>query len=327
MLPAMSAIGRTLLRGPIAVLVLAMLACQPVASVPPEEPTPAPPTPVTDEPHPPEEEPGPTISHAGSFPAAVHGMAIDAEGRLYLSDSFNTLGTSSQIYRQDPPHTHDPRPTALPVTQPAGLEFFDDHLLVCDLGGHQVTRYDRELEPTQTWAIQTPWNVGRSASGELLVVTYDGRLLRLGPDDTTEILVEGLAAPFDLAPTPEGPVWISEQGSAPGEAGRVALWTLDGEMVREIAHPWATPEGLALDPEGNLWIAETEGRQLLRASVDGEVEVMAEVEGLPVVIATMPSGDLLVSVTGPSPHLLRVRFPPPRSPASADPSPSATRAP
>lgn len=250
----------------------------------------------------------PTITRIAEFVAAVHGMAVDAEGRLWFSDSFTALDTTARVYRLEPPYTGKPEPTSISGPRPAGLAFVDGALHVCDVGAGTVTRYDDVLAPTQTWSMASPWNVAALPSGDLVAVTFDDRLLRLGADGTVDEAISDLAAPFDLAPTPAGALWISEQGAGPGEPGRLARWSTEGEIELETRHAWANPEGLAVDPQGNLWVAETELQQLLRVSPDGEVELMAEVDGLPIVITPLPSGDLLVSVTGPAPHLLRVEL-------------------
>lgn len=251
----------------------------------------------------------PTITRIADFFAAVHGMAVDDDGLLYFSDSFTALDTTARIYRLEPPYTGPPEATPLSGPRPAGLAFIDGDLHVCDVGAGTVTRYDAALTPVQTWVVPSPWNVAPLASGDRVVVTFDDRLFALLPDGTVQQRLADLGAPFDLAPTPADAVWISEQGAGgPGQPGRLAQWNAQGAITLEARYPWANPEGLAFDPQGDLWVAETERQELLRVSPRGDVELMAEVDGLPIVITPLPAGDLLVSVTGPDPHLLRVEF-------------------
>ncbi|MEM9457430.1 MAG: hypothetical protein AAGF11_24835 [Myxococcota bacterium] len=251
----------------------------------------------------------PTITRIADFVAAVHGMAVDDDGLLYFSDTFTVLDTTARVYRLEPPYIGQPEATALSGPRPAGLAFIDGDLHVCDVDAGTVTRYNAALVSTQTWVVPSPWNVAPLASGERVVVTFDNRLFALLPDGTVQERLTDLGAPFDLAPTPAGAVWISEQGAGgPGQPGRLAQWDARGAMILEARYPWANPEGLAFDPQGDLWVAETERQELLRVSPQGEVELMAQIDGLPIVITPLPSGDLLVSVTGPKPHLLQVEF-------------------
>ncbi len=268
------------------------------------------PPPASPEPAPTTTEPVlPTVTRVADFVAAVHGMAVAPDDTLYFSDSFQQLAAPPAIYRLAAPYDGTPEPTGLTGARPAGLEFIEGDLVVCDVGAGTVTRYDPELRPRRSWAVAAPWNVAPTPTG-WLAVTHGNELVALDQDGGAVVLGSDLRAPFDLAPTRDGSVWISEQGAGQGEPGRLVRWGPDATVVAEARYEWDNPEGLALAPDGALWVAETEQRALLRVSLDGEVEHMHDVEGLPIVIATTASRDLLVSVTGPSPHLLRVTFAP-----------------
>jgi virginiamycin B lyase len=72
------------------------------------------------------------------------------------------------------------------------------------------------------------------------------------------------ATPHDVAPAPDGTVWISAQGS--GFAGRFDPKT--GNLERISLGSGAAPHGVIVGPDGNAWL--TEGGQNAIARVDAK---------------------------------------------------------
>ena len=70
------------------------------------------------------------------------------------------------------------------------------------------------------------------------------------------------AYPHDVAPAPDGTVWISGQGQ--GFAGRFDPKT--GKLEKIPLGPGAAPHGVIVGPDGNAWL--TEGGQNAIARVD-----------------------------------------------------------
>jgi gluconolactonase len=75
---------------------------------------------------------------------------------------------------------------------------------------------------------------------------------------------------------PEGPVALADQSfllvEMGPERGSVSHVSPDGKEIRVIART-GRPNGLAVDREGMIWVAESLQPALLRASMDGKVEV------------------------------------------------------
>jgi sugar lactone lactonase YvrE len=242
------------------------------------------------------------------FTAGVHGMALRPDGTLFFSDSFGRRDKVRRVYTLAPPYDGEPRPTTIAGATPAGLAFLDGSLYVCDVGAGTVTAYDAALAVVAAWKVEGPWNVARHPSLGLVAVTHDGRVAELEPGGGVKELFGGGLAPFALAVDAAGGLWMSEQGAARGDPGRITRREADGAIAGELAYPWANPEGLAIGADGLLWIAETERGELLRVAADGRVEVIKAGLKLPVVVTAAPGGDLFVSTGGATPELLRVRF-------------------
>jgi virginiamycin B lyase len=76
------------------------------------------------------------------------------------------------------------------------------------------------------------------------------------------------AYPHDVAPAPDGSVWIS--GQAQGFAGRFDPAT--GELEKIPLGPGAAPHGVIIGPDGNAWL--TEGGQNAMARVDAKTKAV-----------------------------------------------------
>ncbi|MEM1414226.1 MAG: hypothetical protein AAGH15_04975 [Myxococcota bacterium] len=237
-----------------------------------------------------------------ALPGGVHGVAVDAEGRVLVADTFR----SRTLLRSEPGLAEPLAATGFGSGQPAGLRYEGETLFVADTLENAVLELDAALTLVARRPAPAPWNTTRLGDGDRLAIGFAGELVRLGePGESAEVLFGGLDAPFDLAPAAEGGVWISEQGAGPG---RVARWSLAGERLETLEHPggaWANPEGLVVDAAGDLWIAETERGEVLRLR-GGAVRVEARIE-LPVALTRHPEGGVLVAHGGASAGLVWLR--------------------
>jgi gluconolactonase len=111
---------------------------------------------------------------------------------------------------------------------------------------------------------------------------------------------------------PEGPVrlpdssWLVVEMRA--ERGCITHLSPDGKTRRTVAKT-GRPNGLAVDRQGIIWVAESASPALLRASLDGKVEVwLTECDGVPFIfpndLAFGPDGWLYLTDSGVEASLL-----------------------
>jgi len=235
-------------------------------------------------------------------------LAVDAEGRLYASDS-----SAARIYRIDREgvtdvvgsgvaagFTGDGGPATEAETQyPFGIAFDPDgRLLLVDQGNHRVRRVD-EAGVITTIAGSGPAGFGNGGYGG------DG-----GP--ATEAL---MAEPTAIAADSAGNLFVSDlansrvrrigtDGVITTVAGNgdlmfsLSAGSADGEPATEVG---LNPAGLAVDAEGSLYVSSRADHRVLRVAPDGTITTFAgtgmagsDGDGGPATEATLTSPDSLV---------------------------------
>jgi gluconolactonase len=83
----------------------------------------------------------------------------------------------------------------------------------------------------------------------------------------------GLRGPNDIVFDAHGGFWFTDLGKArPRELDRGGIYyaRADGSLIREIAHPVLTPNGIGLSPDGKtVYFAETAGARLWALDING----------------------------------------------------------
>lgn len=238
------------------------------------------------------------------FPSAVHGLALDPLGNLYLSDTFGTLSPNRRVWAVTPPYQGAVLDIGAASPQPAGLTWSNQGLLVTDPAAGRVTQYTTQggaFFQSQIWTVPASWNAVVLPDGDLLAVTVDGRVVR-SDGATVRTVISALDAPFDVALDGTGGVWVSEQGVAAGAVSRFDL--ASGQRLETINYPWRNPEGLAVDDTGALWITETERGEVLRYA-DGVLAVAATGLSFPIGLTAAGGTSVLVGSAG---ALVRITF-------------------
>lgn len=86
-----------------------------------------------------------------------------------------------------------------------------------------------------------------------------------------------LRGPNDIVFDKEGNFWFTDLGKARNrtmDRGGIYWAKADGSMIKEVVHPFMTPNGIGLSPDENiLYVAETEGGKLYSYEIIGEGEV------------------------------------------------------
>jgi DNA-binding beta-propeller fold protein YncE len=240
-----------------------------------------------------------TVEPVAQLPAGVHGLAVHPSGKLVYSDSFGSAG----LFGWERPFDAK-APLPLPgnaFALPAGLLFMGKSLFVCDTKNGELVELDEAMKKSRVWPLSFPWNAVEGRPGELLIVSHGGLLSSFAPaTGQSRAVAKGLLAPFDAAyETESDAFWVTEQGSGPGDPGRVARWKRgsDGllELDLESNHAWKNPEGIRRLPDGSYLVAETEEGALVRVLTDGSTQVVETGLGIPIALARESDGRYLLS--------------------------------
>jgi DNA-binding beta-propeller fold protein YncE len=229
------------------------------------------------------------------------GIAIDAQGVLYVADA----GDTNRIRRIG----RDGRTTTLPGTfdTPSGLALDRaGNLYVSDTGANLIRRISRKGVvttlagdgtagfrdgPARQAQFNGPVGVAVGKRGEVYVAdTYNDRIRRITPDGRVETLAggpapgfadgKGTAAAFDtpcgLAIAPDGALLIADTGNDAirrlGQDG--AVTTLARAAPGDRAAGPRRPIGLAATHDGYLYIAAFNGGRILELSPRGELRML-----------------------------------------------------
>lgn len=140
----------------------------------------------------------------------------------------------------------------------------DGHFYLCNNGG-----FDWGREPD---GLLRP--IGRAANYS------GGRIERVDPANgaVTVLYAEcdgvPLKGPNDLVLDGRGGIWFTDLGKVYGrqmDRGAVYYARTDGSLIREVAFPLITPNGIGLSPDGTtLYVAETEPSRLWKFAITGE---------------------------------------------------------
>jgi sugar lactone lactonase YvrE len=192
-------------------------------------------------------------------------MAIDPEGRLYVSSRFE--GT---VYRVHADGTFEPFARDLGVA--CGLAFASDGTLYVGDRSGTVFRVDREGKASALAAVPpsvAAFHLAIGPDGAVYVTaptlsTYD-RVFRVGADGTVTMLETGFGRPQGIAFNAAGDALIIE-----ALAGASGLYRV---VMAEGAHETVRPElmlagpglvGVAVDPFGGLVVCSNETAYRLR---------------------------------------------------------------
>jgi sugar lactone lactonase YvrE len=109
-----------------------------------------------------------------------------------------------------------------------------------------------------------------------------GRLYRLDPDGSTDVVLDGVTISNGLAWTPDGS--LAYYVDTPTQ--RVDVLTVDprggGDFVDRrplvtVPYEHGAPDGLTLDADGGIWVALFGGRAVHRYTADGRLDAVVDV--------------------------------------------------
>ncbi|MFP4056820.1 MAG: hypothetical protein ACLF0G_08120 [Candidatus Brocadiia bacterium] len=148
-----------------------------------------------------------------------------------------------------------------------GLAVAGDALYASLFLEDQVVAFDwRTGEKLRTYPLERPAGLAVAPEGHLLAVS-GRRVLRLDPasGQAEPVVREGLSSPWDVAPGPDGRLYVTDCGNAM----QVKVFDRTGKPLGAIGkpggRPWVgrydpegmlKPAGLTVDPAGKLWVSE-----------------------------------------------------------------------
>lgn len=118
------------------------------------------------------------------------------------------------------------------------------------------------------------------------------------PGDVTEIGLAAGATPRDVAPGPDGSMWVTG-----GDSKTIAKVTMTGAVTAyalplpaNVGNPW----GIAAGPDGNMWFTLREGGKIGRITMQGAVSVidLPDATMRPQDIAAGPDGNMWFTELG-----------------------------
>lgn len=165
--------------------------------------------------------------------------------------------------------------------------------------GSQVYWLDTSGKKVRTLTIPNPWNARWTPSGDtMFVVTYGGSVLRISGENQNDEIIDGLDAPFDIAPVSETSIWVSEQGES--GTGHVCLYNKDSSS--EIYQRVVCNKNVALDNPEGLWpladgsvvVVDTGAGTLVKINPNGAAKILEENLGIPILLQVLEQGNWVI---------------------------------
>ncbi len=183
---------------------------------------------------------------------AIHGLALDPAGNLFVAES-------TQVLRVAPDGTRTTLASGLNGASGLALAT-DGTVFVAETSIGAV----RRIAPDGTLgfvggSFGQPNDVALDAAGNLYVSdTLDGAIKRVSPEGVVSVFAAGFDRVHGLALGPDGVIYASDE-----DADRVMQVHPDGTIV-DLGSGWLEPSGLFLDPVGNLWVADSLNGRIVR---------------------------------------------------------------
>jgi hypothetical protein len=230
-------------------------------------------------------------THLGMWPGLGGNVAIDAAGRIYVSDTnnnriqiFSSNGVYSATFGSGGNGNYEFEcPTGVAISPANGDLYVTDHCnqriqVFSSSRVYKATLGIRDETGTDNQHFNGPWGVGLDASGNIYVADADNHRVQkctLSDSDYTcttfagETGVSGddfshLAHPLGVAVDGAGRVYVADEWN-----NRVQVFDSTGAYLTTIGGVWGTntgqmigPSGIALDRAGNVYVTDRDNHRI-----------------------------------------------------------------
>ena len=204
----------------------------------------------------------------GKFASFVHGLSIDAGGRIWIADSGLHTVTQHEpdgrlVQTLGTPHAAAPTFYGKPFNMPTGTAFtFDGDVFVSDgYGNRRVHRFAPDGTLKQSWGgpgagpgeFALVHYIGTGPDGRLYVCDRDNHRIQLfTPDGAFNAEWTGFNMPSDIA--------FGREAIYVGGLDGLSIWTLDRTLIARFDPDVAGPgslniHGLWIDAAENIYLA------------------------------------------------------------------------
>lgn len=232
---------------------------------------------------------------------APSGLALDADGNLYIADTGNrrlrkvsadgmiqtVAGDGTESF------TNDGRPatTAMISEAPSVTSDAEGNFYIADTGNARIRKVTPAGVITSLIETPEPTAVVSAPDGTLLVAdATDRRVFRIAPDGSvTPVLAKPLDRPVALALSAAGDLYIADQGAAViykvdaagnlSVAAGTGIFGDSGDGGPATEAELMLPTALAVGPGGELYLADAGAHRVRRVDLRGTITTVAGMGG------------------------------------------------
>lgn len=188
-------------------------------------------------------------------------------------------------------------PSGAGLTNPQGLVFDQDRLLISDTGNDRLVEVaNGEAKVLLATGLKSPSGLAVDAFRDVFIAdTGNNRIVELDPTGTVTTFLSGLNGPTGLAVDGHGNLLVANTGD-----NSVVVAPLDGSagFTTFVGVGLNGPTGLAFDGAGGLLIADTGNGRIVKADAAGSLTLLLGQLSAPRAVVADPGGNVIIADPG-----------------------------